>query len=60
MSDTNQSPNTIEIDGEALARAYHNPSLFKDMVEKLRRKGAADRDILRAMASAKTLTNALR
>jgi hypothetical protein len=61
MSDSHQSlPNSIELDGEALARAYPNPSRFKKLVEMLRRNGASDADIVKAMARAKTIISPLR
>jgi hypothetical protein len=54
-------PNSgIELDGEALARAYRNPDRFKRLVEILRRNGASDADIVKAMARARTLLSALR
>ena len=54
-------PNSrIEVDGEALARVYNNPRRFKKLVEILKRNGASDADIVRALARAKTLISALR
>jgi len=53
-------PSNIELDGEALARAYNNPRRFKKLVEILKRNGASDADIVRAMAGAKTLISAVR
>jgi len=54
-------PNSgIELDGQALARAYANPTRFKRLVEILRRNGASDADIVRAMARAKTVISPLR
>jgi hypothetical protein len=50
----------LQIDGEALARAYPNPRHFKKLVERLKRHGASDGDIVRALAGAKTLISALR
>jgi hypothetical protein len=58
MSDTNQ--NNIELDGEALCRAFRYPSRFEKLVEILRRNGASDGDIVRAMARATTLISAVR
>jgi hypothetical protein len=61
MSDTNQPlPNSIELDGEALARAYRHPRHFEKLVEILKRNGASDGDIVKAMARATTLISALR
>jgi hypothetical protein len=48
------------IDGEALARAARNPKHLKRLVEILRRNGASDRDIVQAMARARTVISALR
>jgi hypothetical protein len=53
-------PNTIELDGEALARAYRHPHHFKRLVEILRRNGASDGDIVRAMARTPTVISPLR
>jgi len=53
-------PNGIELDGEALARVYNSPRRFKKLVEILKRNGASDADIVRALARAKTLISALR
>jgi hypothetical protein len=43
-----------------LARVYNNPRRFKKLVEILKRNGASDADIVRALARAKTLISALR
>jgi len=54
-------PNSgVEPDSEALARVYNNPRRFKKLVEILKRNGASDADIVRALARAKTLISALR
>jgi hypothetical protein len=53
-------PKSIELDGEALARAYRQPHHFKRLVEILRRNGASDGDIVRAMARAPTVISPLR
>ena len=54
------NPNQTRLDGEALARARRNPRRFDKLVEILRRNGASDRDIVQAMAHAKTVISALR
>jgi vancomycin permeability regulator SanA len=51
---------SIELDGEALARAYNSPRRFKKLVDILKRNGASDGDIVRALAGVKTLISALR
>jgi len=48
------------LDGEALARVYRNPARFKKLVEILKRNGASDADIVKAMARAKTIISPLR
>jgi len=53
-------PSGIELDGEALARAFRNPRRFEKLVEILRHNGASDRDVLAAMARAKTTISPLR
>lgn len=53
-------PPSIEIDGEALARAYNSPRRFKKLVDIFKRNGATDRDIVNALAGVKTLISALR
>src|SRR5262245_2842515 len=47
---TEATTHSVEIDGEALARAFRNPRRFEKLVEILRRNGASDRAILAAMA----------
>lgn len=51
----------LHIDAEALARAFRgNPCRFEKMVKILRRNGASDGDIVRAMSRATTLISPLR
>jgi len=58
---SHETPNSgIELDGEALARAYRNPDRFQRLVEILKRHGATDADIVRAMARANTMCSPLR
>jgi hypothetical protein len=48
------------VDGEELARAARNRQDFATLVRRLRRDGASDRDIVQALARAKTVISALR